>query len=43
MLICYVFRKREDTREGSSVLFAISLDIKLEDLYHQILIVTMLM
>lgn len=40
---CLIFRKKEDTREGSSVPSVISLDIRLEDLYHQILTVTMLM
>lgn len=40
---CLIFRKKEDTREGSSVQSVISLDIRLEDLYRQILTATMLM
>lgn len=39
----WYFRKKEGTREGSSVQYVISLDIRLEDLHHQISTVTMLM
>ena len=39
----WFFRKKEHTRDGSSVRSVISSDIRLEDLYHQILTATMLM
>jgi hypothetical protein len=38
-----IFRKKEDTREGSLVPYVISLDTRLEDLYLPILTATTLM